>query len=143
MSDLIATCLICSEQWPVHPSRPNNHLICLQCRRTENKIDYGMEEPCRPWHGEFDDDDNPMQSGKLFRPGNRICGHRDCVELNHIEQETLDAVTLQERLIAEQFSISYRTGKKLNYSQLMRRLNRERPKVPSGRAIMSDLTATL
>ena len=59
--------------------------LCADCRRRPAKtINYGFAKPCIPHHGEFDNDDNPIQNGHLFLPGKRDCGHRDCVELTHI-----------------------------------------------------------
>jgi hypothetical protein len=39
---------------------------------------------CQPWQFETDADLNPVRDGKLFRPGVRICGHKDCVVVGHI-----------------------------------------------------------
>lgn len=73
---------------------------------------------CTPWHGDFDDDDNPMLNGELHMAGPRSCNHRDCVNPKH--------VITAEALIAEQHSISYRTGKSLTYAQLVKQLKKER-----------------
>lgn len=42
---------------------------------------------CRPHKGPFDYDDNPVDSftGELYRPGVRLCGYSDCIEVKHIE----------------------------------------------------------
>lgn len=59
--------------------------LCLDCRRKPAKtINYGLGKSCRPWHGEFDVEDNPMLNGVLFMPGERVCKHRDCCEISHI-----------------------------------------------------------
>jgi hypothetical protein len=47
-------------------------------------IQYGASR-CVPWRGDFDRDDNPIHHGILFLPGKRLCGHRDCVNANHVE----------------------------------------------------------
>lgn len=40
---------------------------------------------CLAWNGDLDDDWNPVdEDGELYRPGERICGAKDCVDLNHI-----------------------------------------------------------
>jgi hypothetical protein len=58
---------------------------------------------CLPWHGDFDEQDNPIQDGEMYRPGIRTCGHRDCVRQSHIvrlkpesKQSTVDANLLAE-----------------------------------------------
>lgn len=84
-----ATCLICNSEWVVNENRVNNHLYCRDCRRSEREIDYGFTEPCKPWSGDFDDDDNPMQNGLPYLPGDRICQHKDCVQKSHILGVTL------------------------------------------------------
>jgi hypothetical protein len=58
--------------------------LCFSCRmRPAKTISYGFGKPCKPWGGEFDRDDNPLLDGELFMPGERICGHKDCVEVEH------------------------------------------------------------
>lgn len=116
-----ATCLICSEEWEVNHARENTHLYCRECRKpSERSIDYGHADPCIPWNGEFDEDDNPMRFGELHLPGQRRCKHKDCVQKSHIQTE----VTAQD-LLAEQFSIYYRTKKHRSYDQLMLALQKE------------------
>jgi hypothetical protein len=40
---------------------------------------------CMAWNGDLDDDWNPIDDdGNLYRAGVRICGAKDCVDLNHI-----------------------------------------------------------
>lgn len=40
---------------------------------------------CSIYEGDLDDDWNPIdEDGQLYRPGQRICGFRDCVQLQHI-----------------------------------------------------------
>lgn len=86
------------------------------------KTDYGV---CRPWRGDFDDDDNPLDArGRLYRPGRRLCGNRDCVARNHIDTTQITLVEV-EYLEAERNSISYRTGEKLTYKQLLAKAIRE------------------
>ena len=64
---------------------------CASCRATKrNKIHYATGV-CRPWHGNFDENDNPLDElGNLYMPGPRNCNHRDCVAPNHVEKENPD-----------------------------------------------------
>jgi hypothetical protein len=40
---------------------------------------------CRPYEGELNEDWLPIDDeGKLFMPGHRICGAKDCVNSNHV-----------------------------------------------------------
>ena len=41
-------------------------------------------EICAPFHGKFDRFDRPIVDGALFMPGDRVCGHSDCVATAHI-----------------------------------------------------------
>jgi len=76
--------------------------------------EYGV---CRPWHGEFDADENPLtDDGKLYRPGVRLCRKRDCVERSHI----VDPVMF------EALDRSYITGVKLTPEEILDNLERER-----------------
>jgi len=61
--------------------------LCASCNAkpaTTIPTAYGK---CRPHKGPFDADDNPLDSftGELYRPGKRLCGYADCVEVKHIE----------------------------------------------------------
>jgi len=61
--------------------------LCESCQAkpvTTVQTAYGR---CRPHKGPFDADDNPLDdfTGELYRPGKRLCGMRDCIELKHIE----------------------------------------------------------
>lgn len=63
-------------------------LLCADCRRTPAVvIKYvlnGIDEFCRPWHGDFDADDNPIDLfGRPFTGDVALCGHRDCVTQSH------------------------------------------------------------
>jgi hypothetical protein len=62
--------------------------LCASCNAkpaTTIPTAYGK---CRPHKGPFDVDDNPLDSftGELYRPGKRLCGYSDCVEVKHVEQ---------------------------------------------------------
>jgi len=95
---------------------------CQSCRaRPAEKVDsnYGK---CRPWHGEFDEHENPVDRfGKLYKPGVRLCMNADCVEVTHIVPSHLIDPQL------ERHDISYRTGKKLTWLELLDKLESERP----------------
>lgn len=117
----IASCLICDSQWEIHEGRENKHLYCLECRRSEKRIDYGHSEPCIPWRGDFDLDDNPMKNGQPHKPGERKCNHRDCVQDSHIIEPMS-----WESLEAERHSTFYRTKRKLSYQKLMATLQKEK-----------------
>lgn len=58
---------------------------CGQCQAGQQfkvKTAYGV---CTPHQGEFDEFDRPLtKNGDLFRPGTRLCGYSDCVDLDHI-----------------------------------------------------------
>ena len=59
--------------------------LCADCRRRPAKtINYGLSKSCKPHQGQFDKEDNPVELGKLFMPGKRICKHSDCIEPAHI-----------------------------------------------------------
>jgi NAD-dependent SIR2 family protein deacetylase len=57
---------------------------CKDCKSLPVKQVYYGSEACRPWQGHYDEDDNPIKDGKLYKPGVRICGHKDCVRQDHI-----------------------------------------------------------
>lgn len=65
--------------------RKREDSLCSDCRaRPRKTINYGHSKPCKIWHGDYDLDDNPIENGHLVLPGERICKHRDCVELTHL-----------------------------------------------------------
>ena len=65
--------------------RKRKDKLCLDCRRKPAKsIKYDLDKPCKPWAGPFDADENPVQWGHKFMSGQRVCGHKDCVEASHI-----------------------------------------------------------
>ena len=77
---------------------------CSDCRNgmaTEIKYNGTV---CRPWRGEVDENLNPIDKNlKLYLPGVRICGHKDCVNKDHI----ISPINILE---LERNDISYRTG---------------------------------
>ena len=67
--------------------------LCEDCRDFGKPIKtvYTWKHPvlgtiiCVPHRGEVDDDLNPInKAGKLYMPGERICGLKDCVKRSHI-----------------------------------------------------------
>ena len=60
--------------------------LCAGCRMRPAKVvrsSFGLA--CRPWHGSFNEFDEPVLGDALFLPGRRLCGHSDCVEVSHID----------------------------------------------------------
>jgi hypothetical protein len=92
---------------------------CSDCRVKQlNEIKYNGII-CRPWRGEVDEDLNPIDRNlRLYLPGVRTCGHRDCVTKDHII--TAQQLTELER---ERNDISYRTGRLSQLQDYMRELS--------------------
>ena len=89
-------------------ARGNNNTNCSDCNAKPLKK---TPDNCIPWTGEVDDDWNPIdQYGRPHRPGVRTCGHKDCVNRNHIIPD----------IESERLDISYRTGKKFDMKRVMR-----------------------
>jgi hypothetical protein len=93
---------------------------CSDCRVKQlNEIKYNGII-CRPWRGEVDEELNPIDRNlKLYLPGIRTCGHRDCVTKDHIIQV---AETIDRTLELERNDISYRTGRLSELQDYMREL---------------------
>ena len=79
-------CVRCGASWAVNQAkRHRKDLKCASCRMGKAKsIQYGSER-CVPWHGEFNEFDEPMVNDELFMPGVRVCGHSDCVNGEHLK----------------------------------------------------------
>ena len=61
-------------------------LWCESCRAPRRRfIKYDTGQVCEAWQGDFDEWDNPVLDGELFLPGIRMCNHRDCVNVEHIQ----------------------------------------------------------
>lgn len=61
-------------------------IICASCRARPARIIRTAYGVCRPHHGNYDEDENPLDdAGNLYRPGKRLCGYRDCIEITHID----------------------------------------------------------
>ena len=79
-------CRRCGWKWVVSPDKKHDKsLLCKSCRVKPAKvIQYGGLR-CEPWLGRVNDDLDPIDdTGALFLPGLRTCGHRDCVNVKHI-----------------------------------------------------------
>jgi hypothetical protein len=77
---------------------------CSDCRaKPTYEIKYDGDK-CRPWSGRVDEDFNPVdQKLRLYLPGVRVCGHKDCVNKEHI-------IRSDYSLELERNDLSYRTG---------------------------------
>jgi hypothetical protein len=62
-------------------------LLCRSCRATKQKIIDTGGLRCQPWQGDYSKEDlvSPMLNGNLYLPGHRVCGKRDCININHIQ----------------------------------------------------------
>lgn len=77
---------------------------------------------CMPWDGDFDWDlMTPVKDGMPYMPGKRSCGNSDCVNRKHVE-----AQASWQDLVAEQFSIAYRTNRRRNFDELLAAVKKER-----------------
>ena len=104
-------------------SRGNTEDRCRDCipRDTVNRVQApGFKGECNPWSGDIDlDTMQPLKrDGSPHMPGIRTCGHADCVNRNHV----INMATLE----AERHDISYRTGTRRNYFELLAALKEER-----------------
>jgi hypothetical protein len=77
-------CRKCGFVWVVAPKKKHAAQFCGSCRAKPAKQVKYNGEPCIPFHGQFDRHDRPMVNGVLFMPGDRVCGHADCVNSGHI-----------------------------------------------------------
>jgi hypothetical protein len=69
---------------------------------------------CLAWRGELDDNLNPIDKrGRLHLPGHRTCGHKDCVNPNHIIPD----------IELERIDISYRTKIQTRFEDLAKELS--------------------
>jgi len=90
---------------------------CSDCRVKElHEINYNGTI-CRPWRGEVDEDLYPIDRKlRPYLPGVRTCGHRDCVNKEHI-------IEPPRELELERNDISYRTGRLSELQDYMRELS--------------------
>jgi hypothetical protein len=94
---------------------------CSDCR-TQHLYEIKYEGiVCRPWRGEVDEDLNPIDGQlRLYLPGIRTCGHRDCVNKEHIIQTPQK---VERNLDLERYDTSYRTGRLAELEDYMRELS--------------------
>jgi hypothetical protein len=92
---------------------------CSDCRVKEyQEIKYNGTI-CRPWRGEVDEHLNPIDGNlRPYLPGSRTCGHRDCVNKEHII-----SAPIQRDIELERNDISYRTGRLSELQDYMRELS--------------------
>jgi len=79
-------CRRCGFMWAVAAEkRGRKDLLCINCRaRKQAVIQYGVLR-CIPHEGLVDVNLNPIdESGKLLKAGERVCGHKDCMNETHI-----------------------------------------------------------
>lgn len=63
---------------------------CTDCRRAQAFVITKDGVTCKPWHGDIDlDTMQPLKDGKPYLPGERSCGHSDCVNTDHIQAPTV------------------------------------------------------
>lgn len=83
----VRVCARCGIDRDLLPKRSGRKDYCRGCRiKVEHIIRYG-KDVCMAWRGDFDQYDNPVHNGALFLPGIRTCGHRDCINPEHITNE--------------------------------------------------------
>jgi len=91
--------------------RGNDDHLCRDCRMRPAREIKHNKTICRPWQGQVDDSFNPIdEKGKLYLPGARSCGFKDCVNRSHII----------DPLEAERIDISYRTKESLDIKKVIR-----------------------
>ena len=86
MQDNQVECRRCGFKWAVNAEkRGRKDLLCVSCRvKPATTIQYGKLR-CQPHRGAVDQNLNPIDDqGKLLYVGERVCGHRDCVNPAHI-----------------------------------------------------------
>lgn len=91
--------------------------LCESCQAKPATTVITAYGRCRPHKGPFDADDNPLDdfTGELYRPGKRLCGMRDCIELKHIESPKRQARTNSGKTTADVIKAA-RTPKKYTVS---------------------------
>ena len=113
-------CKRCGYERPDPPKSRRSEIpdLCSSCTAKPTKMVMTAYGKCRPHQGRFDDNDNPLKpNGQLYRPGRRLCGHRDCIAKTHIE--TIDPLEIER--------LENRSGKKLTPERLWKILESQRP----------------
>lgn len=86
MQDNQVECRRCGFKWAVNAEkRGRRDLLCVSCRvKPATTIQYGKLR-CSPHRGAVDHNLNPIDElGQLVFAGERVCGHRDCVNPAHV-----------------------------------------------------------
>ena len=82
---------------------------CKDCKDTslQQKKEYTWTHPelgvitCYPYKGELDDDWRPItKDGRLYMPGERVCGLKDCVRSSHVKSRIMLVADPIETLLA-------------------------------------------
>lgn len=84
-----ANCLCdrCGVTYTISTRRLTRSDYCTSCSaKPAKRITYNQSGYCVPWHGDFDEFENPINNGTLYKAGVRTCGHRDCVKDSHIQK---------------------------------------------------------
>jgi hypothetical protein len=75
--------------------KDENWQLCADCVRVETRCIQYIHPVlgkifCYPHKGELDELWRPLDDlGGLFRPGERVCGHADCVNVRHIRKNNV------------------------------------------------------
>lgn len=78
---------------------------CKDCIATPKKIESSIHPSlgrieCIPYTGEVNDLWQPINAvGDLYMPGERICGHKDCVNAKHIKETEKRTISNLELLL--------------------------------------------
>lgn len=83
-------CPRCGYEWVVAKNkRRKGRPLCESCRVRRASTVGKKDDKCVPWHGMFGSDwVTPIdEDGAEVMPGIRTCGHKDCVNPDHIEKE--------------------------------------------------------
>ena len=86
LQDNQVECCKCGFRWAVNAEKRNRKdLLCVSCRvKPATTIQYGKLR-CSPHVGAVDQFLNPVDEfGRLVLVGERVCGHRDCVNPSHV-----------------------------------------------------------
>lgn len=131
---LAKPCPRCGQEIPGYVMERRNRrnaerVNCADCEAGKRTQIKNGNEICIPWMGEIDLDTlTPVnRDGSPYMPGNRYCGNKDCVNVNHVSQpiSEMKIFKTDDELTAEQFSVYYRTKRHRNYEQLVRAVKKE------------------
>lgn len=80
-------CFGCGVTWETNARIRSKFPECPSCRMTRAKTIRYNGDKCIPWHGKFLNDVTPIdKNGEEVFPGFRLCGHSDCVNIEHIKE---------------------------------------------------------